>query len=1264
MKKNHFIGLLLSVSLGLPVMAQQDMTSSIVNPSFEQNLDGWQNDGMSAQGNTAFKLKVGNTYCEKWTGKGGHVGDGSIRQTVSGLKAGLYTVTCVAQNIQEDTPTAVQSGVNVIANSAMTSINVANTYSVQIIVIDGQLELGMVLQGATGNYVTVDDFHLTLEEATNEVYTNMHQQMQTIVDEAKQMSQNNGTAEQQELDAARLAVEALIAQQTSEGVTDAVKRLQSAIYDYKLSVASDDEMVDMTSAIQNPSFEKNGAENWINVGMGTQTGGVFPTSASGNTFIEAWTWGGNHIGDVSVSQSIALPNGKYVLTARCQNIQQGSNDAASKGGYLFGEDVQTEVGKANDYNVEFVVIEGKTNIGFKTVSATGNWVCADYFRIFYKGRNDQMLLATLKARYEAAEALTDKHMKSTVLSDLQTAIEEAKAVTVGKGMESLAVKLRECMEAAQSSIDAYAQLKQAIDKAMGFHQDGTDDAEFLASIATAQQVYDENSATESQISDAIAQLDKDILKYCVANSTGTAPKVTTVAFVARGATGALGRSTVSGSDIMEKGFCWSTEHNPTVLDNRTTFTYDINGPMYLMQPLEPATVYYVRAYAMTKDYAVGYGEERKVITLPMGTSTYWYNWGAPADANERINNALADCIYYYNNWSCTTNFNISCSYGSGTPTADCGYGGGMRVGPNASYQRTGTILHESNHGVGVGTQGRWWDSNLHDGAWKGYRANSLLQFIENNPTATMAGDNMHMWPYGINGAHEDSGWPMLYIANVMITQALHEDGLIPPGHGGCKPAYVFEQDDDTKYYITAESDKFGSGVAYLTENSTGVLSWSTVDDVTSDDAYAWYTTFDPKRQLYTIRNAKSGRYFSYSGGIKTVTKTNPAETEYFHLMIGRQEKSLGSSEFGVTTRPYWIMAGNDVEAPSTLTATANGKTSSNSFNIGDNATQQRWFILTAEQVYKAANGKVDAYQDRLRTLIANLRDIQQTPYVENEPGSGCNATLLDVLDDMEGRLATESSADVLNQMYDETFQAGMDYLNAASVIDEATPYDITFLVENPTIMESTDGWTCASQPGYSFGCAEYYQSNFDFNQTLKDMPLGKYKVTVQGFQRPGAWDNIYTKWESGKAAITSMVYAGTKTSKLSHICDGGQTHSVGGVEKQVGNMYIPDNMEAASLYFDQGCYQNEVLYTASSTRQTTANIKFGVKSSNNTASGYWSIFRNFHLYYYGRGISTGIEAITLHEGEQDGPIYDLQGRRIQHAMKGLYIVGGKKVLVR
>ena len=148
------------------------------------------------------------------------------------------------------------------------------------------------------------------------------------------------------------------------------------------------------------------------------------------------------------------------------------------------------------------------------------------------------------------------------------------------------------------------------------------------------------------------------------------------------------------------------------------------------------------------------------------------------------------------------------------------------------------------------------------GDWLGERANAVLRFWDNNPTAVMTGDNTHMWPYGINGAHEDTGSEVLYIGNGLITQALGEDGL-PPTGGFATPAYVFEQEDHVKYYLKNEDETAGLYTSYLVAapNSTAITGEEmTAAEAAANDNAAWYVTFNPKTCYYQLRNVGTGQY--------------------------------------------------------------------------------------------------------------------------------------------------------------------------------------------------------------------------------------------------------------------------------------------------------------------------------------------------------------------------------------------------------------------
>ena len=141
--------------------AQTDYTSKITNPSLESGMTGWAYKSMGTQGNDVFTLKDGNTYVEKWTGRGGSVGSGSVSQELSSLPPGNYELTAAAQNIQEDTPTAKKTGASIFAGSAKTTVTVRDTYKVAFDYVSGTVTIGFEAVNATGNWIAVDNFRLT-----------------------------------------------------------------------------------------------------------------------------------------------------------------------------------------------------------------------------------------------------------------------------------------------------------------------------------------------------------------------------------------------------------------------------------------------------------------------------------------------------------------------------------------------------------------------------------------------------------------------------------------------------------------------------------------------------------------------------------------------------------------------------------------------------------------------------------------------------------------------------------------------------------------------------------------------------------------------------------------------------------------------------------------------------------------------------------------------------------------------------------------------
>ena len=954
---------------------------------------------------------------------------------------------------------------------------------------------------------------------------------------------------------------------------------------------------DVTSKIQNPDFEARFAA-WENNGMSFQTNNSF-LRKEGMVYMEKWVSQGSKVGTVSIKQTVEdLQTGTYTLVVGAQNIQQGK-EAQQSGAYIFAGNEQVEVVDSSEYSVVFTVVSGRAEIGFKTQGCTGNWVCVDNFRLYYNGI-----------------------VKDSINLELQKLIDEGESV-VGDGVTGPAL------------------------------QTAIDNAKVLLT-------------TEGDYQAAAKALSRATLEYRISNATGTTPKVTTWEFVPTGVTVALGRMTVSGSS-KERGFCWSTEPNPTVLDNRSTRFFTNNGNIYCIEHLQPATVYYVRPYAMTSTYQVGYGEQIKIATLPKGNVTTYYDYAGDEQTNYRIASAVNEVQWLYDNLANIRGFNLSVHYvygaGAGGGTADCSYGGWMRVSQNTPYQQTGTILHETNHGVGVGTTGEWYNnSNLRAetsrGLWLGPRANKVIQFLENNASATLTGDNTHMWPYGINGANEDTYNPentLLYYANVFTTHALHQDGLVCSSSVGyATPAYVFQQDDEQKYFIKSES---ADNTNFLTQTSTGALSLQPYDADNADN-FAWNITYDPKTSYYIFRNVGTGKYITFSNNsFRSAIKGTPGTTEKFHLLPARAEVSIGD----FTGTAYWITYnhGNSAMQAGTTNVTAPA------LNFANSATTQRWLFLNQEEMETYSEAALKTSLEILNSLISNVEKTIDTPHISNTEEGDVEAidkeitTLVgDIKTAKEGYTTPAEVATAIGEVEDALIR----FLGQVKVEDIAHPIDLTFLLVNPDFANDGSGWNTTATHSYS--CCEFYQTTFDFNQTTTlKMPAGTYELKVQAFQRPGSASNTYTDFvTNGTDNVNAQIYLKTKYQKVKNIWADAQNRALGGSTSNAGGKYVPNNMQAANKWFAAGWYENSVLVKTT----TAATMKLGIRGTVSD-SYYWTCFDNFRLYYYGDYTTdyiTPVENITPALPQTADVYYDLSGRRISHPASGIYILNGKKILIK
>ena len=876
---------------------------------------------------------------------------------------------------------------------------------------------------------------------------------------------------------------------------------------------------DVTSAIVNPDFDGLSFAGWQQQGLQFQTNNDF-TGKKGFAYVERWVSKTSTLPDSYIRQRLTgLANGRYTLTVSAQHILQDSNSPAT-GAVVFADWQQTEVTSAADYSLTFDVLTGDVTIGLRTEGSKGNWLACDNWRLTLVGTDVAYQRSGLTTLIATAQALTTEAMDASVLADLQGAIAAAQRYTAtgtAANISSAATTLKAAMQAAERSTFA---------------------------VRTT--------------------------------TSGTVPAVVTDSRYARGATAIFARSTVNSSAaILEQGFCYSTSNtNPTVADPRTTRYLENGGRIYCLDNLQPATLYYIRAYAVTTDYHVGYGSTIPVYTLPKGNVNWGYGNEGDGLINARISQSAASVAALWSNLTSINGAYLNVHYASGTPTADCSYGGYIRVGPTESYQATGTLLHEMGHGIGVGTHSTYTGdirSESSRGLWYGKRATRFLQFWDNSNDVRLTGDGTHLWAtgaaqslsYTINGAHEDNHSDASYYGNSLLMQAIVEDGLAPVDGKLQGLAYTLDVADGRPFVITCSDVALGQLTSFLTDEGGTLLQ----RQLTADEALIaangalWTFAFDPATQTYRIRNEATGRYITYSAanssnGFRT-SATASAEAN-LRLQLSFVDVSVGNGDKYLTLDAYHIMRPTQEAAPQALCAVSTTATASTPFSNTRAATAQRWLILDTESLRKAEDAfePLPDYGFDITTAMA--------PYL-------CTGSLKDWTND--GMVVNYTNG-------------GAPYVNTA----DGSRIDFPFI----------ERWVTSSSS----------LPDSELSQTLTELPDGNYTLTASV---------IATRQDNSDVVISGVTfYAGDqsvacatangvpKTYALHVKVSGGKLNFGLAVKSANASWVALDNLH---LYFDGTASDYCALATpCQPVRMPIANPTF----DNNSTSG-WDITGNWAL---------------------------------------------------
>ncbi|WP_258104246.1 RICIN domain-containing protein [Marinoscillum sp. MHG1-6] len=130
----------------------------------------------------------------------------------------------------------------------------------------------------------------------------------------------------------------------------------------------------------------------------------------------------------------------------------------------------------------------------------------------------------------------------------------------------------------------------------------------------------------------------------------------------------------------------------------------------------------------------------------------WVSEGVPADAYDRITQAMDTAVARYNQGAPWWNRTLTVEYNAGVATADASINGHIRFGPSSDFQNERTALHEIAHTYGVGTSGKW-GTFLDGSAFTGENTLKLIKLYDGAEGGIWS-DGTHFWPYGLNFNNE------------------------------------------------------------------------------------------------------------------------------------------------------------------------------------------------------------------------------------------------------------------------------------------------------------------------------------------------------------------------------------------------------------------------------------------------------------------------------------------------------------------------------
>ena len=457
------------------------------------------------------------------------------------------------------------------------------------------------------------------------------------------------------------------------------------------------------------------------------------------------------------------------------------------------------------------------------------------------------------------------------------------------------------------------------------------------------------------------------------------------------------------------------------------------------------------------------------------------------------------------------------------------------------------------------------------------------------------------------------------------------------------------------------------GSANVTEQKDGRLALKELssEDVLTNDSAAWHVIFNAEKSLYSFKNVATGHVITYdthTSSMRTGEADGATDDALFQLMRGRKDVVEGNS-----VRGYWMIHNDGSENPKVMSAENGSTLTTATYNLGNDATAQRWLILDKNTMESIEMQAKRDYSKQLDDYLDLVKKLRSTPHREDIAGT--DKAFDDGLEAIKSRRLAATSTGKLSRLVAEAHALAYNFLSHVTPLSKYEPFDLTFMVMNSG-MDQLTGWT--GKPALNHSSGEFYQATFDFNQTVSNLPVGSYQLRVQAFQRPGSAETAYQAHMSGDDKVTTEIYLGDRSCKVKQAVTEARETPIGvGNESMLPSnpaKYIPNDMLSASEYFANGLYENNV---SARVETENASLKLGIRCTFSD-NMYWSIFDNFRLYYFGnmpfeevmpvKKIQVQTQSVSDRVFTIDGRAINMHGKGVESLPHGVYIIGGKKVV--